>query len=115
MSCVDVWWTIRRRRSSVHMDSPACIELCCCWNCPSSHTLSHTLSSHTSTTTNTHRFGPKPVVARTPGDILAARGVKPTLSPNLDVLATVEALAGTVKRLLFIGVGCQVCGWGGFA
>lgn len=47
-------------------------------------------------------------MARTPEDILAARGVKPTLSPNLEVLATVEALAGTVKRLLFIGVGCQV-------
>ena len=46
------------------------------------------------------------VVARSKADILAARGVKPTLSPNLDVLATVEAL--DVKRLLFIGVGCQV-------
>eukprot|EP00775_Hariotina_reticulata_P002974 gene2974-3258_t len=54
------------------------------------------------------RFGPRPVVARTPEDILMARGVKPTLSPNLDVLATVEALAGTVRKLLFIGVGCQV-------
>jgi 7-hydroxymethyl chlorophyll a reductase len=54
------------------------------------------------------RFTPKPVVARTAADIIAARGVKPTLSPNLEVLATVEALAGTVKRLLFIGVGCQV-------
>jgi hypothetical protein len=58
------------------------------------------------------RFGPKPIVARCPEDILAARGVKPTLSPNLEVLATVEALRGQVKRLLFIGVGCQVC-WGG--
>lgn len=47
------------------------------------------------------------VVARTREDILKARGVKPTLSPNLNVLATVEAL--DVKRLLFIGVGCQVC------
>ena len=46
------------------------------------------------------------VVARSKADILAAKGVKPTLSPNLDVLATVEAL--DVKRLLFIGVGCQV-------
>ncbi|KAF6262368.1 coenzyme F420 hydrogenase [Scenedesmus sp. NREL 46B-D3] len=54
------------------------------------------------------RFTPKPVVARTAADIIAARGVKPTLSPNLEVLATVEALAGSVKRLLFIGVGCQV-------
>lgn len=52
------------------------------------------------------RFTPRPVVARTVDDIVAARGVKPTLSPNLDVLATVEAL--DVKRLLFIGVGCQV-------
>lgn len=48
------------------------------------------------------------VVARSKADILAARGVKPTLSPNLSVLATVEAL--DVKRLLFIGVGCQVGG-----
>ena len=46
-------------------------------------------------------------MARAPEDILKARGVKPTLSPNLNVLATVEAL--DVKRLLFIGVGCQVC------
>ena len=45
------------------------------------------------------------VVARCKEDILAAKGVKPTLSPNLNVLATVEAL--DVKRLLFIGVGCQ--------
>ncbi|CAN6476936.1 unnamed protein product [Victoria cruziana] len=35
-----------------------------------------------------------------------AKGVKPTLSPNLNTLALVEA-AG-VKRLLFCGVGCQV-------
>lgn len=46
------------------------------------------------------------VVARCKEDILKAKGVKPTLSPNLDVLATVEAL--DVKKLLFIGVGCQV-------
>ena len=52
------------------------------------------------------RFKPKPVVARTVADIMASRGVKPVLSPNLDVLATVEALG--VKKLLFIGVGCQV-------
>jgi hypothetical protein len=45
-------------------------------------------------------------VARCAEDIIKARGVKPTLSPNLDTLATVEAL--DVKRLLFIGVGCQV-------
>jgi 7-hydroxymethyl chlorophyll a reductase len=52
------------------------------------------------------RFTPKPVVARTVEDIIKAKGVKPTLSPNLNVLATVEAL--DVKKLLFIGVGCQV-------
>lgn len=48
------------------------------------------------------------VVARCKEDIMKARGVKPTLSPNLNVLATVEAL--DVKKLLFIGVGCQVYG-----
>ncbi|XP_020079787.1 7-hydroxymethyl chlorophyll a reductase, chloroplastic [Ananas comosus] len=52
------------------------------------------------------RLAPRPVLARTPEEIIAAKGVKPTLSPNLDTLALVEA-AG-VKRLLFCGVGCQV-------
>ncbi|RXH78458.1 hypothetical protein DVH24_001976 [Malus domestica] len=52
------------------------------------------------------RFTPRPVLARTPEEVLAARGVKPTLSPNLNTLALVEA-AG-VKKLLFCGVGCQV-------
>ena len=46
------------------------------------------------------------LVARSKEDIIKARGVKPTLSPNLNTLAAVEAL--DVKRLLFIGVGCQV-------
>lgn len=46
------------------------------------------------------------LVARCKEDILKAKGVKPTLSPNLNTLATVEAL--DVKKLLFIGVGCQV-------
>mmetsp|Transcript_24053 Transcript_24053/g.29125 ORF Transcript_24053/g.29125 Transcript_24053/m.29125 type:complete len:514 (-) Transcript_24053:44-1585(-) len=53
------------------------------------------------------RFTPRPIVARTADDIIKAKGVKPTLSPNLNVLATIEALPD-VKRLLFIGVGCQV-------
>ncbi|GFZ05412.1 coenzyme F420 hydrogenase family [Actinidia rufa] len=52
------------------------------------------------------RLTPRPVLARTPEEVLAAKGVKPTLSPNLNTLALVEA-AG-VKRLLFCGVGCQV-------
>ena len=54
------------------------------------------------------RLAPLPVVARTKGEIIASRGVKPSLSPNLSVLATVEALGPEVKSLLFIGVGCQV-------
>ncbi|KAJ4968694.1 hypothetical protein NE237_015395 [Protea cynaroides] len=52
------------------------------------------------------RLRPRPVLARTPDEVLAAKGVKPTLSPNLNTLALVEE-AG-VKRLLFCGVGCQV-------
>ncbi|KAK6929663.1 Coenzyme F420 hydrogenase/dehydrogenase beta subunit, C-terminal, partial [Dillenia turbinata] len=52
------------------------------------------------------RLAPRPVLARTPEEVLAARGVKPTLSPNLNTLALVEA--ADVKRLLFCGVGCQV-------
>ncbi|XP_052189461.1 7-hydroxymethyl chlorophyll a reductase, chloroplastic [Diospyros lotus] len=52
------------------------------------------------------RLSPRPVLARTPEEVIAAKGVKPTLSPNLNTLALVEA-AG-VKRLLFCGVGCQV-------
>ena len=49
---------------------------------------------------------PRPAIARTRQEVLDARGVKPSLSSNLEVLAEVEA-AG-FKRLLFIGVGCQV-------
>ncbi len=52
------------------------------------------------------RFKPQPVLARTPADVLAARVNKPTLSPNLSVLDLVEQ--SNCKRLLVIGVGCQV-------
>ena len=52
------------------------------------------------------RFGPMPVVARTPEEVLAARVNKPTLSPNLSVLEQIER-AG-LKRVLAIGVGCQI-------
>ncbi len=52
------------------------------------------------------RFQPKPVIARTPEEILAARVNKPTLSPNLSVLEQVEQSG--MKRLLVIGVGCQI-------
>ncbi len=52
------------------------------------------------------RFQPKPVIARTPEEVLAARVNKPTLSPNLSVLDLVEQSG--MKRLLVIGVGCQI-------
>lgn len=54
----------------------------------------------------TDRFGPQPVIARTPEEVLAARVNKPTLSPNLSVLEQVEQSG--MKRLLVIGVGCQI-------
>ncbi|OLP19591.1 hypothetical protein BST81_04840 [Leptolyngbya sp. 'hensonii'] len=56
--------------------------------------------------TEADRFQPKPVIARTPEDILAARVNKPTLSPNLSVLEQIEQSG--LKRLLVIGVGCQI-------
>ena len=46
------------------------------------------------------------MIARSVPEILAARGVKPVLSPSLEVLAALEACGS--KRVLFIGVGCQV-------
>lgn len=52
------------------------------------------------------RFQPMPIIARTPAEILAARVNKPTLSPNLSVLEQIEQSG--LKRLLVIGVGCQV-------
>ncbi|MGK7944417.1 MAG: Coenzyme F420 hydrogenase/dehydrogenase, beta subunit C-terminal domain [Microcystaceae cyanobacterium] len=56
--------------------------------------------------TEEDRFQPKPVIATTPEEILAARVNKPTLSPNLSVLEMVEKSG--MKRLLVIGVGCQI-------
>jgi coenzyme F420 hydrogenase subunit beta len=56
--------------------------------------------------TEEDRFQPKPILARTPEEILAARVNKPTLSPNLSVLEQVEQSG--MKRLLVIGVGCQI-------
>lgn len=56
--------------------------------------------------TEEDRFQPKPVIATTPAEILAARVNKPTLSPNLSVLEQVEKSG--MKRLLVIGVGCQI-------
>jgi len=56
--------------------------------------------------TESDRFQPMPVIARTPDEILAAKVNKPTLSPNLSVLDLVEQSG--LKRLLVIGVGCQI-------
>ena len=52
------------------------------------------------------RFQPMPVIARTPEEVLAAKVNKPTLSPNLSVLEEIER--SQMKRLLVIGVGCQI-------
>jgi coenzyme F420 hydrogenase subunit beta len=56
--------------------------------------------------TQEDRFQPKPVIARTSEEILAAKVNKPTLSPNLSVLEEIEK--SEMKRLLVIGVGCQI-------
>ncbi|MDB9496243.1 Coenzyme F420 hydrogenase/dehydrogenase, beta subunit C-terminal domain [Spirulina major CS-329] len=56
--------------------------------------------------TESDRFQPMPVIARTPAEVLAARVNKPTLSPNLSVLEQIEQSG--LKRLLVIGVGCQI-------
>jgi coenzyme F420 hydrogenase subunit beta len=55
---------------------------------------------------DTDRFQPQPILATTPEQILAARVNKPTLSPNLSVLEEIERSG--LKRLLVIGVGCQI-------
>lgn len=52
------------------------------------------------------RFQPKPIIATTTEEILKARVNKPTLSPNLSVLEEIEQSG--MKRLLVIGVGCQI-------
>lgn len=56
--------------------------------------------------TEEDRFQPKPIIATTPEEILAAKVNKPTLSPNLSVLEQIEQSG--MKRLLVIGVGCQI-------
>lgn len=56
--------------------------------------------------TQEDRFQPAPILARTTEEILAARVNKPTLSPNLSVLEEIEKSG--MKRLLVIGVGCQI-------
>jgi len=51
-------------------------------------------------------WAPLPFVARTPAEVLASAGNKPCLSPTLEVLA--EVRASGLKRIAFIGMGCQV-------
>ena len=50
---------------------------------------------------------PKPVLCRTPAQVLAGRRVKPSLCPSLEVLDQVKS-DPTIRRLLFCGVGCAV-------
>ncbi|TVQ86990.1 MAG: coenzyme F420 hydrogenase [Chromatiaceae bacterium] len=52
------------------------------------------------------RFAPRPILARTPAEVLASAGNKPCLSPNLALFDAVRA-AG-LRRVAFIGTGCQV-------
>ncbi|CDO99360.1 unnamed protein product [Coffea canephora] len=52
------------------------------------------------------RYDPEDRFTLTPEEVIAAKGVKPTLSPNLNTLTLV--VAAGVKRLLFCGAGCQL-------
>jgi coenzyme F420 hydrogenase subunit beta len=52
------------------------------------------------------RFAPQPFLARTPAEVRASAGNKPCISPNLEILD--EVRASGLKRIAFIGVGCQV-------
>lgn len=50
---------------------------------------------------------PVPILARTVNEVLAGRGVKPSLSPSLRVLDDISN-DSSIRRLLFCGVGCAV-------
>ncbi len=52
------------------------------------------------------RFQPRPVLARTPAEVAACVGNKPSLSPNLSLLDQVRE--ADIRRLAVIGTGCQV-------
>jgi coenzyme F420-reducing hydrogenase beta subunit len=52
------------------------------------------------------RFAPRPVLARTPEEVRACVGNKPSLSPNLGLLDAVQESG--VRRLAAVGTGCQV-------
>jgi 3,8-divinyl protochlorophyllide a 8-vinyl-reductase (ferredoxin) len=53
-----------------------------------------------------YRYAPLPVLARTPEQVRATAGNKPALAPTVDVVSQIRA-AG-VRRLAYIGTGCQV-------
>lgn len=50
---------------------------------------------------------PRPILARTPSQVLEGRGVKPVLAPSLAVLDQIQQ-DSTIRRLCFCGVGCAI-------
>ena len=52
------------------------------------------------------RLAARPILATTASEVISAKGVKPCYSNALSLLEEVEAKG--IRRLLFIGVGCQV-------
>ena len=53
-------------------------------------------------------FGaPRPVLCRTPAEVLEGRRVKPSLCPSLEILDEVRD-DDSIRNLLFCGVGCAV-------
>lgn len=52
------------------------------------------------------RWAPEPFLARTPEEVRASAGNKPCLSPTLEIIDEVRACG--LKRVAFIGMGCQV-------
>ncbi len=52
------------------------------------------------------RFEPRPVLARTPEEVRACAGNKPSLSPNLALLDA--GRESGIRRLAVVGPGCQV-------
>lgn len=56
---------------------------------------------------DTDSLAPRPILARSVADILSSRGVKPILSPSLELLPLLLQ-DSSVSRVLVCGVGCQV-------
>ncbi|KAJ1615814.1 coenzyme F420 hydrogenase [Pavlovales sp. CCMP2436] len=53
------------------------------------------------------RMEPQPRLCRSAAEVRACRGVKPCLANSLSLLEQVQ-IDPSIRRLLFIGVGCQV-------